>query len=280
MTSDKSWHLKKIAVFLLTFSLNSGSKYIFFPAGCWPRGRGLRVHAHVTHGNEGIYSIFFSFVDSHKQRIISVYGDTNIQKVKQSVACKVFQRLALLIKMEHALSTQPSRDVRDVTWHHHGIQLPYQRNVNIMFYSSMNTLTLCLFLYNFDNIRFTNHVNGYSHPYKMYSFFTHIKWPCMCEPKGINPFSLRQNLRLLLTLFESKPHIIIIFHLKTKRQKLEKHHVNGSQTRICSEIQENCPIFLTKSIKIWNVKSTPGLYKIFFYECAHDMPAYHDTCKP
>ena len=53
----------------------------------------------------------------------------------------------------------------------------------------------------------------------------------MCEPKGINRFSLRQNLRLLLTLSESKPHIIIIFHLKTNRQKLEKYHVNGSQTR-------------------------------------------------
>ena len=39
------------------------------------------------------------------------------------------------------------------------------------------------------------------------------------------------NLRLLLTLFESKPHIIIIFHLKTNEQKLEKYHVNGSQTR-------------------------------------------------
>ena len=32
--------------------------------------------------------------------------------------------------------------------------------------------------------------------------------------------------------FESKPHIIIIFHLKTNRQKLEKHQVNGSQTRM------------------------------------------------
>ena len=52
-----------------------------------------------------------------------------------------------------------------------------------------------------------------------------------CEPKGINWFSLRQNLRLLLTLFESKPHIIIIFRLKTNKQKPEKHHVNGSQTR-------------------------------------------------
>ena len=36
-------------------------------------------------------------------------------------------------------------------------------------------------------------------------------------------------MRLLLTLFESKPHLIIVFHLKTNRQKLEKHHVNGSQ---------------------------------------------------
>ena len=43
---------------------------------------------------------------------------------------------------------------------------------------------------------------------------------------------LWKNLRLLLTLFESKPHIIIIFHLKTNKQKLEKHHVNGPQTRI------------------------------------------------
>ena len=148
------------------------------------------------------------------------------------MACKVFHRLALLIKIEHALSMQPSRDVRDVTWRHHATQLPYQRNVNIMFYSSINTSTMCLFLYKFDCIRFTNHVNGYSHPYKMYLFLAHIKWPWTCEPKGINRFSLLQNLRLLLTLFESKPHLIIIFHLKTNRQKLEKHHVNGSQTRI------------------------------------------------
>ena len=35
----------------------------------------------------------------------------------------------------------------------------------------------------------------------------------------------------LLTLFVSKPHIIIIFHLKTNRQKRENYHVNGSQTR-------------------------------------------------
>ena len=51
------------------------------------------------------------------------------------------------------------------------------------------------------------------------------------------------NLRLLLTLFESKPHIIIIFHLKTNRQKLEKYHINGSQTRIFfseSEEENRC----------------------------------------
>ena len=64
------------------------------------------------------------------------------------------------------------------------------------------------------------------------NFLTHIKWPCTCEPKGINRFSLWQNLGLLLTLFESKPHNIIIFHFKINRKKLENHHVNGSQTRI------------------------------------------------
>ena len=42
----------------------------------------------------------------------------------------------------------------------------------------------------------------------------------VCEK---NLFSLLQNLELLLTLFESKPHIIFIFHLKTNRQKIEKN---------------------------------------------------------
>ena len=138
----------------------------------------------------------------------------------------------MLIKIEYTLSKQPSRDVRDITLRHHAIQLPYQRNINIMFYSPMNTSTLSLFLYKFDSIRFTNHVNGYTHPYNMYYFLTHTKWSCTCELKGINRFSLRQNFRLLLALFESKPHIIIIFHLKTSSQNLEKHHLNGSQTRI------------------------------------------------
>ena len=59
--------------------------------------------------------IFCIFVDCHTQRIISVYEDTNIHYIsKTSVACNVFHRLALLIKMEHALGTQPSRDVYDV----------------------------------------------------------------------------------------------------------------------------------------------------------------------
>ena len=34
-----------------------------------------------------------------------------------------------------------------------------------------------------------------------------------------------------LETFANLSHIIIIFHLKTNKQKLEKHHVNGSQTR-------------------------------------------------
>ena len=60
---------------------------------------------------------------------------------------------------------------------------------------------------------------------------THIQWPCTCKPKRINWFSLLKNFRLSLTLFESKPHIIIIFHFKTNKQKREKYQVKGSQTR-------------------------------------------------
>ena len=50
-----------------------------------------------------------------------------------------------------------------------------------------------------------------------------------------------EKMRLLLILFESKPHIIIIFHLKTDKEKLEKHHVNGSQTRNIIFIMINEP---------------------------------------
>ena len=52
-----------------------------------------------------------------------------------------------------------------------------------------------------------------------------------------------EKMRLLLTFFVSKPHIIIIFHLKTNKQKLEKHHVNWSQTRILNNLL---------SIRVWD----------------------------
>ena len=147
------------------------------------------------------------------------------------MACKVFHRLALLIKMDHALSTQPFCDVRDVTMRSNYHTTCNQRNANIMFYSSMNASTLCLFLYKFDSIQLSNHVNGFSHPYKKKQFLTHIKWPCMCEPKGINRFSLRQNLTFANLVCVKATHHHY-FHLKTNRQKLENHHVNGSQPRI------------------------------------------------
>ena len=51
------------------------------------------------------------------------------------------------------------------------------------------------------------------------------------QPEGDKLVFSSEKLRRLLTLFGSKPHIIIIFHLKTNKRKLEKHHVNGSQTR-------------------------------------------------
>ena len=78
---------------------------------------GDRAHTLMTRMETRASSLitFFIFVNCHKQRIISVYEDTNVHYVNKSVTCKVFHRLALLIKMEHALSTQPSRDVRDVT---------------------------------------------------------------------------------------------------------------------------------------------------------------------
>ena len=59
--------------------------------------------------------IFFIFVDCHKQGIIPYMKTKTYIKLNKSVACKVFHKLALLIKMEHALSTQPFRDVLDIT---------------------------------------------------------------------------------------------------------------------------------------------------------------------
>ena len=37
-----------------------------------------------------------------------------------------------------------------------------------------------------------------------------FSWLCTCKPKMIIAISLRQNLRLLVTLFELRPHILII----------------------------------------------------------------------
>ena len=42
------------------------------------------------------------------------------------------------------------------------------------------------------------------------------------QTEGDNLVLSSKKMRLLLTLFESKLHIIIIFHLKTNKQKLEK----------------------------------------------------------
>ena len=61
-----------------------------------------------------------------------------------------------------------------------------------------------------------------------------------------------EKMRLLLTLLESKPHIIIIFHLKTNKQKLEKH-VNWSQTRILNNLL---------SIRVWDQFTDQPVYLI------------------
>ena len=87
-----------------------------------------------------------------------------------------------------------------------------------------------------------NHVNGYSDiclilikctNFDPYLMDMHVR----TEGKKLVFSQSLQNLRLLLTLIGSKPHSIIIFHLKTNMQNnymennmqnLEKHHVNGS----------------------------------------------------
>ena len=80
-------------------------------------------------------------------------------------------------------------------------------------------------------ISIKNHVNGYSHIYLILIECTNFD-PYLMDMhvriEGENWVSLRQNLRLSVTLFGSKPHSIIIFHFKTNMQNLEKHHVNGS----------------------------------------------------
>ena len=76
MTCDRSWHLKKIPVFLLAFSINSGTKYIFSQRDAdhvaGDRARTFMPRM-VTRASSLI--IVFIFVDCHKQRIISVYEE-------------------------------------------------------------------------------------------------------------------------------------------------------------------------------------------------------------
>ena len=69
-------------------------------------------------------------------------------------------------------------------------------------------------------------------------------------------------MRLLLTLFESKPHIIVIFHYKTNRQKLEKYHVNGSQARTHFKLSDSFFVVLMAGIILIARK---GRNKIAFY---------------
>ena len=73
-------HLKKEAIFLLAFSLNSGSKYIFISQQDADHVTGDRARTFMsriaTRAPTPINS--FIFVDYHKQRIISVYEATNV----------------------------------------------------------------------------------------------------------------------------------------------------------------------------------------------------------
>ena len=72
--------LKKIAVFLLAFSINSGSKYIYSPSRMlttWGGGH-ARMFMSRMETRASSLIIFFIFVDCHKLRIISVYEETNV----------------------------------------------------------------------------------------------------------------------------------------------------------------------------------------------------------
>ena len=46
----------------------------------------------------------FISVHSHKQIIVSVYEDRNVHQLKQKCGLQGFHRLALIIKMKHALN--------------------------------------------------------------------------------------------------------------------------------------------------------------------------------
>ena len=65
--------------FLLAFSLNSVSKYVFSQQDADPvAGDPVRTLMSRMEMRASSLIIFFIFVDCHKQRIISVYEDTNV----------------------------------------------------------------------------------------------------------------------------------------------------------------------------------------------------------
>ena len=73
-----------------------------------------------------------------------------------------------------------------------------------------------------------------------------------------------EKLRHLLTLFESNTHIIIIFYLKTDKQKLEKHHVNWSETRILNngpKSDKRDLLAINVKSKIFTEKERPSCYE-------------------
>ena len=79
MTSDRMRQFKKKAVFLLAFSLNSGSKYIFSKQDAdhvaGDRAR-TSLSSIATRASSLINS--FIYVHCHKQRIVSVNEDRNV----------------------------------------------------------------------------------------------------------------------------------------------------------------------------------------------------------
>ena len=80
VTSDKMRHLKKKAIFLLAFSLNSGSKYINFYQQDAYHVSGDRARTLMSRIATMAPCLInsFIFVHSQKQIIISVYEDRNV----------------------------------------------------------------------------------------------------------------------------------------------------------------------------------------------------------
>ena len=99
-------HLKEKAVFLLAFTLKSGSKYIFFIlTGCRQRGGRSRTFMSRIATRASSLINYFIYVHFHinKESFLFMKTETCINYNK-NVVCKVFHRLALTIKMEHPLN--------------------------------------------------------------------------------------------------------------------------------------------------------------------------------